>query len=59
MFRIIRKSLKIGLVTGKHPAADAPVAPVEPAMKKKSKGFVARWQSGKSIPAPATPARWR
>jgi len=39
MFRIIKKSLKIGVVTGKYPEAEAPVAPVAQEAKDKTKPF--------------------
>ena len=39
MFRIIKKSLKTGVVTGKYPEAEAPVAPVAQEAKDKTKPF--------------------
>jgi membrane-bound hydrogenase subunit mbhJ len=39
MFRIIRKSLKTGVVTGKHPEAKAPVAPITQEARDKAKPF--------------------
>jgi Ni,Fe-hydrogenase III small subunit len=39
MFRIIRKSLKTGVVTGRHPKATTPGEPVSPAAAAKTKPF--------------------
>jgi membrane-bound hydrogenase subunit mbhJ len=39
MFRILKKSLKTGVVTGRHPAAEAAAQPVEPGAIEKSKPF--------------------
>lgn len=39
MFRIIKKSLKTGVVTGQYPGAEAPVAPVAQEAKDKAKPF--------------------
>lgn len=39
MFRIIKKSLKTGVVTGRHPAAEAPAAPAAQATKDKARPF--------------------
>ena len=39
MFRILKKSLKTGVVTGQYPAAEAPAEPVEPAAKAKAAPF--------------------
>jgi Ni,Fe-hydrogenase III small subunit len=39
MFRIIKKSLKTGVVTGKYREAEAPVAPVAQEAKDKTKPF--------------------
>lgn len=39
MFRIIKKSLKTGVVTGQHPAAKATAEPAEPGAREKSKPF--------------------
>lgn len=39
MFRILKKSLKTGVVTGRHPAAEAAAQPVEPRAIEKSKPF--------------------
>ncbi|MGH7257316.1 MAG: NADH-quinone oxidoreductase subunit B family protein [Nitrospiraceae bacterium] len=39
MFRILKKSLKTGVVTGQHPAAEGAAQPVEPEAIEKSKPF--------------------
>lgn len=39
MFRIIKKSLKCGIVTGAHPAAEQTAPPVEPAVRDRSRPF--------------------
>jgi len=39
MFRIIKKSLKTGVVTGRHPEADEPREPIRPEAVKKTKPF--------------------
>ena len=39
MFRIIKKSLKTGVVTGKYPGAEAPALPVAQKAKDKTKLF--------------------
>ncbi len=39
MFRIIKKSLKIGVVTGRYRRAESPVIPVTPEVKEKTKLF--------------------
>lgn len=39
MFRIIKKSLKIGVVTGQYPGAETPTIPVVREVKEKSKLF--------------------
>ena len=39
MFRIIKKSLKTGVVTGKYPGAEAPAVPVVQEAKEKAKLF--------------------
>jgi len=39
MFRIIKKSLKTGVVTGKYPGAEAPAVPVVQEAKDKTKLF--------------------
>src|SRR2546425_11451029 len=39
MFRIIRKSLKTGVVTGRHPEADEPREPIRPEAVEKTKPF--------------------
>ncbi|NGZ96992.1 MAG: hydrogenase [Nitrospira sp. WS110] len=39
MFRLIKKSLKVGVVTGQYPEAEAPVMPVVQEAKDKSKLF--------------------
>lgn len=39
MFRIIKKSLKTGVVTGRHPEAGPSVQPVAPEAKEKAKPF--------------------
>jgi Ni,Fe-hydrogenase III small subunit len=39
MFRIIRKSLKTGVVTGGHPAAEAPSEPVSREARDKTRPF--------------------
>jgi Ni,Fe-hydrogenase III small subunit len=39
MFRIIRKSLKTGVVTGEHPGAKAPAAPVSQEARDKTTPF--------------------
>ncbi len=39
MFRILKKSLKTGVVTGAHPAAEALTEPVVPEAKEKTKPF--------------------
>ena len=39
MFRILRKSLKTGVVTGQHPEALTPVAPPTPETRKKAAPF--------------------
>ncbi len=39
MFRIIKKSLRLGVVTGKHPEAEATAKPIERAAREKSKPF--------------------
>jgi len=39
MFRIIRKSLKTGVVTGRHPKADASQGPTDPKAVGKTKPF--------------------
>jgi len=39
MFRIIRKSLKTGVVTGRYPAADASQGPTDPEAVGKTKPF--------------------
>lgn len=39
MFRIIKKSLKAGVVTGRHPEAEASQEPISPAAAEKIKPF--------------------
>ncbi len=39
MFRILKKSLKTGVVTGQHPKADAPREPASPEAVQKTKPF--------------------
>ena len=39
MFRILKKSLKTGVVTGRHPKADAPREPVSPEAVEKTQPF--------------------
>jgi len=39
MFRIIKKSLKTGVVTGRHPEADEPREPIRPEAVEKTKPF--------------------
>lgn len=39
MFRIIKKSLKTGVVTGRHPESAAPQEPITPAPAEKTKPF--------------------
>lgn len=39
MFRILKKSLKTGVVTGQHPAVEASPQPVEPAAREKAALF--------------------
>lgn len=39
MFRIIKKSLKVGLVTGRYPKAEKPAVPIVPNVKEKAKRF--------------------
>lgn len=39
MFRIIKKSLKTGVVTGEHPPAEAPATPLTQEAKEKTRPF--------------------
>ncbi|NGZ95342.1 MAG: hydrogenase [Nitrospira sp. WS110] len=39
MFRIIKKSLKTGVVTGQYPASETPSEPINPAVTEKTKIF--------------------
>ena len=39
MFRILKKSLKTGVVTGRHPQAIQPSEPLTPEMRKKASAF--------------------
>lgn len=39
MFRIIKKSLKVGVVTGQYPESETPSVPINPSVKEKTKIF--------------------
>jgi membrane-bound hydrogenase subunit mbhJ len=39
MFRIIKKSLKTGVVTGQYPKSETPSEPINPSVKEKTKIF--------------------
>jgi membrane-bound hydrogenase subunit mbhJ len=39
MFRIIKKSLKTGVVTGQYPESETPSEPINPAVRDKAKTF--------------------